>query len=307
MTILTYLKNMPAWARWMLYAVIGIFVLNIVQGFDDTSLLTAEGTTRAMLRWGVPILLAGLGGLFAERAGVVNIGLEGMMVLGTWFGAWGALQFGAWWGLADRCTRWRAGRPAARRRHGAVRCRSRDLRRGDQHPRSRVLPGSCRRRSSTKKFKDPGWVHHAIAPSSDGRAVHVPISRRAATCSAGRRPTCSVGSRRRIGSSSPTSRASPAGLTSNMSWVTVFAVAHGSVQRMAAVAHPLRSATAHQRRASRGRRGTGRQHLLLQVRRRDHQRSAGRAWPGRSSPARSCRASTRRARPPGEASSEWPP
>jgi general nucleoside transport system permease protein len=52
-----------------------------------------------MLRWGVPILLAGLGGLFAERCGIVNIGLEGMMVLGTWFGAWGALQFGAWWGL----------------------------------------------------------------------------------------------------------------------------------------------------------------------------------------------------------------
>jgi simple sugar transport system permease protein len=52
-----------------------------------------------MLRWGVPILLAGLGGLYSERAGVVNIGLEGMMVLGTWFGAWGALQFGAWYGL----------------------------------------------------------------------------------------------------------------------------------------------------------------------------------------------------------------
>ena len=99
MTIVSYARKMPAWARWMLYAVVGIAVLNIVQGFDDTSLLTAEGSSRAMLRWGVPILLAGLGGLFAERAGVVNIGLEGMMVLGTWFGAWGALQFGAWWGL----------------------------------------------------------------------------------------------------------------------------------------------------------------------------------------------------------------
>ncbi|MEO8265766.1 MAG: ABC transporter permease [Ilumatobacteraceae bacterium] len=93
------LKNMPVWARWALYAFIGVVVLNVVQGFDDTTLLTAEGTTRSMLRWGVPILLAGLGGLFAERAGVVNIGLEGMMVLGTWFGAWGALTYGAWWGL----------------------------------------------------------------------------------------------------------------------------------------------------------------------------------------------------------------
>ena len=94
------LRGMPAWARWMLMAAIGIFVLAAVQGVSDTSLLTAGGTSSAMLRWAIPILLAGLGGLFAERAGVVNIGLEGMMILGTWCGAWGALEFGSpWWGL----------------------------------------------------------------------------------------------------------------------------------------------------------------------------------------------------------------
>lgn len=91
------LAAMPAWARWMLMAAVGIFVLAVVQGVGDTSLLTAGGTSSAMLRWSIPILLAGLGGLFSERAGVVNIGLEGMMILGTWCGAWGALEFGSPW------------------------------------------------------------------------------------------------------------------------------------------------------------------------------------------------------------------
>jgi simple sugar transport system permease protein len=44
----------------------------------------------------LPILLAGLGGLWSERAGVVNIGLEGMLVLGTWGAAWAGYQWGPW-------------------------------------------------------------------------------------------------------------------------------------------------------------------------------------------------------------------
>lgn len=94
------LRALPGWARWSGIAAIGVFVLAVVQDISGTSLLTSEGTSSAMVRWAVPIFLAGLGGLFAERAGVVNIGLEGMMILGTWFGAWGALQFGdPLWGL----------------------------------------------------------------------------------------------------------------------------------------------------------------------------------------------------------------
>ncbi len=95
------LNAVPTWARYMLYAAVGIFVLALVESFEagGAGRLTSVPASQAMLRWSVPILLAGLGGLYAERAGVVNIGLEGMMILGTWFGAWGALEFGAWGGV----------------------------------------------------------------------------------------------------------------------------------------------------------------------------------------------------------------
>ncbi|MBW5482334.1 ABC transporter permease [Streptomyces bambusae] len=73
-----------------------ISLVRVISGADD---ITSVGTVSGALQLAVPIGLAGLGGLWAERAGVVNIGLEGMMILGTWFGAWAGYQWGPWTGV----------------------------------------------------------------------------------------------------------------------------------------------------------------------------------------------------------------
>ncbi|MFJ2257669.1 ABC transporter permease [Streptomyces sp. NPDC087844] len=85
----------------LLLLVAGLLVLvSVVRLVTDANGITSTGQMSTALRLAVPIGLAGLGGLWAERAGVVNIGLEGMMILGTWFGAWAGFQWGPWTGVA---------------------------------------------------------------------------------------------------------------------------------------------------------------------------------------------------------------
>ncbi|MFJ5529729.1 ABC transporter permease [Streptomyces sp. NPDC093261] len=84
----------------LLLIIAGVLVLtSIVRLITGADGITSTGQMSTALRLAVPIGLAGLGGLWAERSGVVNIGLEGMMILGTWFGAWAGYQWGPWTGV----------------------------------------------------------------------------------------------------------------------------------------------------------------------------------------------------------------
>src|SRR5947208_7922570 len=93
-------RRLPGWARGVLFAVVAIGVLSAASYLTGNDSLTSSSTASTALRLALPILLAALGGLWAERAGVVNIGLEGMMILGTWGAAFGAyFGHGPWMGV----------------------------------------------------------------------------------------------------------------------------------------------------------------------------------------------------------------
>ncbi|MFC0439170.1 ABC transporter permease [Kutzneria buriramensis] len=93
-------RRIPAWANGILWTLASIVLLTVTADLTGLANITATATIQAGLQLAVPLLLAGLGGLWAERAGVVNIGLEGMMILGTWGSAWAGYQWGPWAAVA---------------------------------------------------------------------------------------------------------------------------------------------------------------------------------------------------------------
>jgi simple sugar transport system permease protein len=91
-------RTMPAWGYPVIVAA-GLAVISLIRLFSGATDLTSPGAIQTAIASAVPIALAGLAGLWSERAGVVNIGLEGMMILGTFGAGWAGYQWGPWAGV----------------------------------------------------------------------------------------------------------------------------------------------------------------------------------------------------------------
>ena len=77
---------------------IGLGVLATRSSTGNLEAVFNASLVASMLVFATPLTFGAIGGLVSERSGVVNVGLEGMMLMGAFWGVWGADKTGTWVG-----------------------------------------------------------------------------------------------------------------------------------------------------------------------------------------------------------------
>jgi ABC-type uncharacterized transport system permease subunit len=77
---------------------IGLGILATRSGNENLNTVFRADLIASMFVFSTPLIFAGVGGMFSERSGVVNIGLEGMMLMGAFWAVYGADKTGSWLG-----------------------------------------------------------------------------------------------------------------------------------------------------------------------------------------------------------------
>jgi ABC-type uncharacterized transport system permease subunit len=76
--------------------VVGLVYPDTLAG-DLLGIITSENTLSSTLRLSVPIAFAALGGIFAEKSGIINIGLEGHLIISAFVAIFAARATGNIW------------------------------------------------------------------------------------------------------------------------------------------------------------------------------------------------------------------
>jgi general nucleoside transport system permease protein len=75
---------------------IGLGILATRSGTGNLNAVFDAVLVAQMLGFATPLTFGAIGGMFAERSGVVNIGLEGMMLMGAFWGVYASDKGGTW-------------------------------------------------------------------------------------------------------------------------------------------------------------------------------------------------------------------
>ena len=75
---------------------LGLGILATRSGTGNLNAVFDAALVAQMFGFATPLTFGAIGGMFSERSGVVNIGLEGMMLMGAFWGVYGADKGGSW-------------------------------------------------------------------------------------------------------------------------------------------------------------------------------------------------------------------